>query len=85
MLRAETTAAGKVMLSGRIERQDIPHLTLVLASETTGARRLDLREVTGVDADGVEFLRNCEKRSFVLEGCPPYIRSWIDRMSKQET
>jgi ABC-type transporter Mla MlaB component len=85
VLRAETTSAGKLVLSGRIDKQNIPHLKFVLASGTTGHRELDLTEVTGVDADGVEFLGLCEAKGIILEGCPRYIRSWIDRMGGQET
>jgi ABC-type transporter Mla MlaB component len=77
------TATGKLMLSGRIDKQNIPELKLVLASEMTGDRRLDLTEVTAVDADGVEFLGLCEAKGIILEGCPRYIRSWIDRIRGQ--
>lgn len=85
MLKAETISAGKVMLSGRIDKQNIPQLKLVLASEATGDRTLDLSEVTGVDEVGIEFLALCEAKGIILESCPRYIRTWISRLTGQNT
>jgi hypothetical protein len=39
---------------------------------------LDLRDVTLVNQDAVEFLAGCEADSIKLENCPAYIRVWIE-------
>jgi anti-anti-sigma regulatory factor len=87
MLKIQRSANGRVVftLSGRIEAEDIKELREVLALETTRKQLvLDLRDVTLVNQDAIEFLGGCEADSIKLENCPAYIREWIERV-KGET
>lgn len=84
MLRTRRTANGQVLftLSGRIETtEDIKQLQEMLAAETSGQRLiLDLRDVTLVNQDAVEFLHRCEADGIKLENCPLHVRRWIDEV-----
>ena len=82
MLRIQRSANGRVVfkLSGRIEAEDVKELRHLLALEITGQRLvLDLKDVTLVNQDAVEFLARCEADSVTLENCPAYIRQWIEQ------
>jgi anti-anti-sigma regulatory factor len=83
MLRIQRSANGRVVftLSGRIEAEDVKELRQLLALEKAGQQVvLDLRDVTLVNQDAVEFLAGCEANSIKLENCPAYIREWIERI-----
>jgi anti-anti-sigma regulatory factor len=83
MLRIQRSANGRVIftLSGRIEAEDVTELRHLLALEAVGQRLvLDLRNVTLVNQDAVNFLAGCETDSIKLENCPAYIREWIERV-----
>jgi hypothetical protein len=75
---------GRVLfiLSGRIEtEEDIKQLQQQLAVETSGPQlALDLRDVTLVNEDAVEFLCRCEADGINLENCPLHVRRWIDQV-----
>jgi len=43
VLRVETAPTGQAALSGRIEKQDIPQLNLVLAPETNGDGKIGFK------------------------------------------
>jgi hypothetical protein len=43
---------------------------------------LDLREVTLVDVDVIQFLGSCEIAGMKIVHCSQYIREWIDRERK---
>jgi len=83
MLRTRRTGNGRVLftLSGRIETTaDIKQLHKLLAVETSGQQLiLDLRDVTLVNQEAVEFLRRCEADGIKLENCPLHVRRWIDQ------
>ena len=83
MLRTRRTGNGRVLftISGRIETtEDINQLHQLLAVETSGQQLiLDLRDVTLVSQDAVEFLRRCEADGIELENCPLHVRRWIDQ------
>jgi anti-anti-sigma regulatory factor len=86
MLRTRRTENGRVLftLSGRIETEDVKQLQQLLAVETSGQQlSLDLRDVTLVNQDAVEFLRRCESDGIKLENCPLHIRRWIDQVKDQ--
>jgi hypothetical protein len=87
MLRTRRTGNGRVLftLSGRIETtQDIEQLQELLAAETSGQQMiLDLKDVTLVNQDAVEFLRRCEAGGIKLENCPLHVRRWIDQVKDQ--
>jgi len=84
MLRTRRTGNGPVLftLSGRIETtEDIEQLRQLLAAETSGQPLiLDLRDVTLVNEDAVDFLRRCEADGIKLENCPLHVRRWIDQV-----
>jgi anti-anti-sigma regulatory factor len=84
MLRTRRTGNGRVLftLSGRIETtEDIKQLEQTLAVETLGRQViLDLRDVTLVNQDAVEFLCRCEAEGIKLENCPLHVRRWIDQV-----
>jgi anti-anti-sigma regulatory factor len=83
MLKIQRSANGRVVftLSGRIEAEDVKELRQLLALEKAGQQLVwDLRDVTLVSQDAVEFLAGCEADSIKLENCPPYIREWIARV-----
>lgn len=65
-------------LSGRIEMEDVAELQRLFALEEFERHLvLDLKDVTLVDRDAVEFLARCEADSIKLENCPAYIREWL--------
>jgi hypothetical protein len=69
-------------LSGRIEAGDIDELRKLLELEGAGSRiALDLKDVTLVDREAIQFLSDCEADGIKLENCPPYVREWIGRES----
>jgi hypothetical protein len=81
VLKIQRSANGRVVftLSGRIEAEDVKELGQLFALETAGQQLvLDLRDVTLVNLDAVEFLAGCEADSIKLENCPAYIRVWIE-------
>ena len=84
MLRTRRTGNGRVLftLSGRIETtEDIKQLQQLLDVETSGRQLiLDLRDVTLVNQDAVNFLRSCEAVGIKLENCPLHVRRWIDQV-----
>jgi anti-anti-sigma regulatory factor len=86
MLKIQRKANGRVLftLSGRIEADDIDELRRLLELEGAGSDiALDLKDVTLVDRDAIKFLTDCEADSIKLENCPPYVREWIGRKSRQ--
>jgi hypothetical protein len=81
MLRIQRPSNDRVVfsLSGRIEIDDVAGLQRLLSLEAVGQEvALDLRDVTLVDRETVEFLARCEVERIELENCPAYIREWID-------
>jgi len=80
MLRIQRSANGHIVfaLSGRIETEDVSELQRLFRLENTDRRMvLDLKDVTLVARDAVEFLVRCEADNIVLKNCPAYIREWI--------
>jgi hypothetical protein len=83
MLKIHRSANGRILLtlSGRIQTDDVQELQQLLGLETQGLQLvLDLRDVTLVNQDAVEFLAGCEANGIELENCPAYIREWIERL-----
>lgn len=83
MLRTRRTGNGRVVftLSGRIETtEDVKQLQDLLTVEASGQQLvLDLKDVTLVNQDAVEFLRQCEADGIKLENCPLHVRRWVDQ------
>jgi len=80
MLKIRRSVNGQVVfaLSGRIEAEDVSELQRLFQLEN-GDRHLvlDLKDVTLIARDAVEFLVKCEADNIVLRNCPAYIREWI--------
>jgi hypothetical protein len=86
MLRISRVANGEVVftLSGRMDSESIAELERLLGWEVNGRQMvLDLKDVTLVNQDAVNFLERCEAGSITLKNCPAYIREWI--MSQKST
>jgi hypothetical protein len=83
MLRIRRSAKGSetvFTLSGRMEGDDIGELEALIASEEKGIQIiLDLKDLTLVNQDAVNFLERCEAERVTLKNCPAYIREWIRR------
>jgi hypothetical protein len=73
-----------LILSGRIEAEDLEELQRLLDSEQ-GAKRvaLNLRDIQLVSKEVVQFLARCEQEGLLLEHCPAYIVEWI-RQERQD-
>jgi hypothetical protein len=82
MLKIQRLANGEVVftLSGRMDAEQISVLERLFRNEAEGRRIvLDLKDLTLVDRDAVQFLEHCESDSIKLRNSPAYIREWIDR------
>jgi hypothetical protein len=82
MLRIKRAANGEVVLtlSGRMDEESLLDLRNLLVSESTGCRIvLDLKDLTLVDQEAVNFLEQCESDGIKFKNCPAYIREWITR------
>ena len=67
-----------------MDENDTDELETVLRSETNGARIvLDLKDLTLVNQDAVNFLERCEAENITLRNCPAYIREWITRQRRE--
>jgi anti-anti-sigma regulatory factor len=87
MLRVHRLANGAVVfvLSGRIDTENITDLENLLRSEGESCLMvLDLKDVTLVNTDAVDFLSRCETGGIALKNCPAFIREWISRQREQK-
>jgi hypothetical protein len=68
-------------LSGRIEKDKITELRVLLALEKAIQKiALDLKDVKLVDQHSVEFLEELEAQGTALWNCPAFLREWIVRI-----
>jgi hypothetical protein len=73
-------------LAGQIGQENLPDLKSVITTEPKTARIvLDLKDLTLVDQEAVEYLGQCENNNVKLRNCPTYIRDWIDLSRKQKS
>lgn len=82
MLRIERSSNSDTHLavSGEMNEENLTDLTTLIKSEPAGRRIiLDLKDLTLVDRDAVQFLASCEGDGIKLKSCPAYIREWIRR------
>lgn len=82
MLKIQRLANGEVVfaLSGRMDAEQTAVLKTLFRDEVAGRRIvLDLKNLTLVDRDAVQFLERCESDSIELRNSPAYIREWIER------
>jgi anti-anti-sigma regulatory factor len=80
MLRIRRTANGEVILivSGRVNTENLCDLKGAIEAETGGLPIvLDLKDLTLVDGEAVQYLEACETDKIQFKNCPPYIRKWI--------
>jgi len=80
MLKITRATNGEVVikLSGRMDAENIGELEAMVREEAQGRRIiLDLKDLTLVDQDAVNFLKRCEADNITLKNCPAYIRQWI--------
>ena len=82
MLRIHRIANGDVVfaLSGRIDKENIVELERLIGAE--GKDRpiiLDLKDMTLIGQDGINFLAQCEAADIALLNCDPYVREWVTR------
>jgi len=79
--RIENKSEGQnvvIRLSGRIQAEGLLELEKHLESVTERIV-IDMKEVTLVDREGVQFLGLCESEGMELRNCSSYIREWILR------
>jgi len=83
-IQKSTSAQNVFTLTGRIEAEDVKSLKQLL-SEEAGAHKLvlDLKDVTLVNRDAVDFLARCEMDGITLENCPTYIQKWIEQVQRR--
>ena len=82
MLRIQRSENAEVVftLSGQLDEELIAELETLINSEADGRRiALNLKDLTLVNEDAVNFLERCEANGITLENCPLYIREWINR------
>jgi hypothetical protein len=80
MLKIRRSANGQVVfaLSGRMATDDIAELEALISSEARGRpMELDLKDVTLVGQDAINFLERCEADGITLKNYPAYVREWI--------
>jgi hypothetical protein len=82
MLKIQRAANGEVVLTliGRMAEENLAELKTLFLSESKGRRIVfDLKDLTLVDNEAVEYLERCETDGTQLRNCPAYIREWIAR------
>jgi len=80
MLKITRAGNGEAIfkLSGRMDAENINQLETLLSAEPRGLPIvLDLKDLTLVDQETVNFLRRREADNVELRNCPSYIREWI--------
>jgi hypothetical protein len=61
-------------------QDDIAELDALISSETNDRPIvLDLKDLTLVGQEAINFLERCEADGITLENCPAYVREWITR------
>ena len=87
MIRIEKLENGDsvtLVLSGRMQKEDLQALKTLLKKHNKRTIVLDLKGVKLVDREAVEFLAGFESSQAKITNCPGYIREWIRREQAQE-
>jgi anti-anti-sigma regulatory factor len=80
-IQRSTNAQTVFTLTGRIEAEDVKNLKQLLLDEADARKLvLDLKDVTLVNQDAVDFLARCQTVGITLENCPSYIQKWIEQV-----
>ena len=85
MLKIQRSEKGRVVfaLSGRMNEDDLAELETLINSENDRRHLvLDLKDVTLVGGDAINFLARCEANGITLQNCPAYVREWITRQRR---
>ena len=85
MLKIRRVANGQVVfaLSGRMAKDNIAELETLISAEANHRHIvLDLKDVTLVGGDAINFLERCEADGITLKNCPAYVREWITRQRR---
>ena len=80
MLKIRRSANGQVVfaLSGRMAQDDMAELEALVSSEAKDRPIvLDLKDVTLVGREAINFLERCEGDGITLKNCPAYVSEWI--------
>jgi hypothetical protein len=81
--RIETAPRGRCtvfILSGRIEITAIAELRRLFELQADNRDIVvDLKGVSLVDREVIDFFARCEVDGVTLENCTPYIREWMER------
>jgi anti-anti-sigma regulatory factor len=88
MFRIQRITNGELVLTlaGQISEENLPDLKSVITAEPKTTRIvLDLKDLTLVNQEAVEYLGQCENNDVKLRNCPTYIRDWIDLSRKQKS
>lgn len=82
MLRIRRSANDRVVfaLSGRMAEDDLAEVQALIGCEASrGQVVLDLKDLTLVCGEAINFLIRCESDGITLENCPAYVREWMTR------
>jgi anti-anti-sigma regulatory factor len=79
MTRVKNAGTTTLIVSGRIDAEQLPDLRRLVESEHASDVVLDLNEVSLVDVEAVRFLLHCETQGMRLARCPAYVREWMVR------
>ena len=85
MLRIRRTSNDRVVfgLSGRMVKDDLAELEALISCEANHGRVvLDLKDLTLVGVDAINFLVRCESDGITLKNCPAYVREWMTRQRR---
>ena len=86
MLRIQRSENGEVVftLSGQMDEEPIAELETLISSEVNGRPIiLDLKDLTLVNENAINFLERCEANSITLKNCPAYVREWINAQRRK--
>ena len=81
--RATDTATTTLIVSGRIQAEQLSDLRGSVEAERARDVVLDLSEVSLVDVEVVRFLLHCEMQGIRLARCPAYVREWMVREKRR--
>ena len=88
MFRVLRSTNSEILFSvcGRVGTEQIEELGKIIRFEDSSRPlALDLRDVTLVNNQAIEFLLRCESEGIALRNCPGFIREWISRQQGKAT
>jgi len=77
--RVKHAGTTTLVVSGRIDAEQLPDLRRSVETEHASDVILDLNEVSLVDVEVVRFFLHCEMQGIRLAHCPAYVREWMLR------